>query len=61
MPLKNSYQFLPSLFFSDETPEIADNPECVLYNTDLAAELEITQFLPVENGHNLLSGNLLPE
>lgn len=61
MPLKNSYQSLPSLFFSKETPEIANNSECILYNTNLATELGIEQLLPVENAHNLLSGNLLPE
>jgi len=61
MPLQNSYQSLPPLFFVPQNPEHSDNPECVLYNAELAKELEIRQLLPIENAHNLLSGNILPE
>lgn len=61
MPLQNSYQSLPPLFFAPQNPEHSDNPECVLYNADLAKELEITELVPIENAHNLLSGNILPE
>lgn len=61
MPLQNSYQSLPSIFFAAQNPEHSENPECVLYNADLAKELEITELLPTENAHNLLSGNVLPE
>jgi len=59
MSFQNSYQSLPSIFFAPQNPEQSDNPECVLYNTDLAKELKITELLSPENVHNLLSGNIL--
>lgn len=58
---QNSYQSLRPIFFAPQNPEHSDNPECVLYNAELAKELEITEFLPIENAHNLLSGSILPE
>jgi len=61
MSFQNSYQSLPSIFFAPQNPEQSDNPECVLYNTDLAKELKITELLSPENVHNLLSGNILPD
>jgi len=60
MPLQNSYQSLPSIFFAPQNPEHSDNPECVLYNEALAKELEIQELLSPENAHNLLWGNILP-
>jgi uncharacterized protein YdiU (UPF0061 family) len=61
MSFQNSYQSLPSIFFAAQNPEHSDNPECVLYNTELANELGIEKLFPAENAHNLLSGNILPE
>jgi uncharacterized protein YdiU (UPF0061 family) len=61
MPLQNSYQSLPPRFFTPQNPEHSHNPECVLYNADLAKELKIESLLPTENAHNLLSGNVLPD
>jgi len=58
---QNTYQSLPPLFFTAQNPEPSENPECVLYNTNLAKELEIQELLPAENVHNLLGGNVLPE
>jgi uncharacterized protein YdiU (UPF0061 family) len=61
MPLQNSYQSLPPLFFTAQNPEHSDNPDCVLYNVKFAKELGIEELFPIENAHNLLSGNILPE
>lgn len=61
MPLQNSYQSLPPIFFAAQNPEYSDNPDCVLYNLELAKELKIEKLLPAENAHNLLSGNILPD
>lgn len=61
MLLQHSYQSLPSIFFASQNPETVENPECVLYNSDLVKELWIEEFFPAENTHNLLSGNVLPE
>jgi len=61
MPLQNSYQSLPTIFFAPQNPEYSDNPECILYNPDLAKKLEISKILSPKNAHNLLSGNTLPE
>lgn len=58
---KNSYQSLPSIFFAAQNPEQSENPECVLYNLDLAESLGIKKIISAENAHNLLSGNTLPE
>lgn len=61
MSLQNSYQSLPAIFYAAWNPEPVDNPECILYNADLAKELKIEELFPAENAHNLLSGNILPE
>jgi uncharacterized protein YdiU (UPF0061 family) len=61
MPLQNSYQSLPSIFFSAQNPEPSENPECVLYNSELAKTLWITDIISPENAHNQLSGNTLPD
>lgn len=60
MLLKNSYTSLPSKFYEFQNPEASDNPECVLYNSDLAKELWVGELFPAENAHNLLGGNVLP-
>ncbi len=57
----NTYHSLPPIFFALQNPEYSENPECVLYNSELAKELWIENLIPADNAHNLLSGNILPE
>ena len=52
---QHTFQSLPSIFFAARNPEQSDNPECVLYNSDLAKSLGIGETISPENAHNVLS------
>lgn len=57
---KNTYQTLPQIFFTPQNPEYSDNPECLLYNSELVKELGIQELISPENAHHILWGNILP-
>lgn len=60
--LKNSYQSLPELFYSDAEPTASKNPEIVFFNRALARSLELDdEALQSENGKDILAGNTVPE
>jgi len=56
----NSYLSLPSDFFSEVNPSIIFQPELLIYNESLAAELGLTEF-EKDNLVSVLSGNNIPE
>lgn len=59
--LYNTYQSLPSIFFAAQNPEPSGSPECVLYNSELAKTLWITEVISPKNAHDVLSWNVLIE
>ena len=59
--LQHSYHGLPGRFYAQVNPTPVTNPELVVLNTSLAADLGLDPQLLQRNAAVLLSGNQLPE
>ena len=61
MSFQNTYSSLPPLFFAKQNPETSRNPKTILYNSELADELGISEIISPENAHAYLSGIMIPD
>jgi uncharacterized protein YdiU (UPF0061 family) len=57
--LENSYLTLPNIMYKKQMPTIVESPKIILFNDELAKELNLNNALNSDYGASILSGNII--